>query len=239
MNHNDSPILPPGRAIILAAGRGKRLRPHTDYTPKPLLRIDGRPMLESVLLSLREGGVNEVCIVINHLAEQIKTFVGDGRNWQLNISYAYQKKPMGTADAVRCAADFIIEPCYILAADYALPLHFLSDLKNAYLEQSCPLFASLKALASAELSQKSSVRFNENGQIAEIVEKPAPGQAPSPIGASLFFIVPVEIGRYLNKIPLSSRGEYELTDVLNLMIRDGFSMNGFLQPQPAEWSQNS
>ncbi len=226
----------PKRAVILAAGRGTRLRPYTDLTPKPLLEIDGRPMLETVLIAAKAAGVAEVCIVVHHLAEQIKAFVGNGRKWDLSVSYVYQERLAGTADAVHCAADFITSPCFILAADYALPRHFLTDLKEAYLAQSCPLFASLKALDTAELSRKSSVRFSQDGRITEIVEKPPPGQAPSNISAGLFLIVPPEIRSYLQNPTLSSRGEYEIMDILNHMILDGHPMSGLLQPQPPEWT---
>lgn len=225
----------PNRAIILAAGRGKRLRPHTDETPKPMLSVNGRPMIETVFLALKACGVKEVCIVINHLGEQIKEFAGDGNQWQLDISFVYQEKLMGTADAVRCAADFITESCYILAADYALPPNFLVELQTAYKTHSFPLFISLKTLEPAELSQKSSVRFDEDGRIAEIVEKPPLGQAPSNIGAALFMIVPVQIRSYLQNLMLSPRDEYEIMDLINRMIQDGYPMAGLLQPQPQEW----
>lgn len=192
-------------------------------------------MLETIILSLKEAGVKDVCIVVHHLSRQIKAFAGNGRQWKLNITYAYQENPIGTANAVRCAADFITGHCFILAADYALPIHFLSDLQRAYQVQSCPLFASLKKLDTAEMAQKSSVRFDKKGQITEIVEKPSPGQAPSSIGASLFLIVPPDIRSYLDNLTLSSRGEYEIMDVLNRMIQDGYPMSGLLQPQPPEW----
>lgn len=225
----------PKRAVVLAAGRGTRLRPYTDQTPKPLLEIDGRPMLETVLIAAKEAGVAKVCIVVHHLADQVQAFVGNGRKWDLAVRYTYQEKLMGTANAVRCAADFITGSCFILAADYALPRHFLTDLKEAYLAQSCPLFASLKEIETAELARKSSVRLGQDGRITEIVEKPPPGHAPSNISAGLFLIVPQDIRSYLQNPPLSSRGEYEIMDILNRMILDGYPMSGLLQPEPPEW----
>jgi dTDP-glucose pyrophosphorylase len=193
-------------------------------------------MLETIFLALKACGVSQVCIVINHLGEQIRKFAGDGKQWRLNISYVYQEKLIGTADAVRSAADFITESCYILAADYALPQNFILDLQSAYIAQDCPLFISLKTLETAELSQKSSLRFDGNGRIAEIVEKPPPGLAPSNISAAPFMIVPVEIRPYLQNLSLSPRGEYEIMDVLNQMAKDGYPISGFLQPQPPEWT---
>lgn len=230
-----SPLFAPNKAIILAAGHGKRLRPYTDLTPKPLLTVNGLPMLETIFMAVQAAGISEVCLVVHHLADQIQDFAGNGQRWQLKISYVHQKAPLGTADAVRSAADFITEPCYILAADYALPINFLTDLRDAYIAQSCPLFASLKELSPEELAQKSSVRFDENGRIIEIVEKPDPDQTPSSTAAALFLIVPPEIRPYLTNLTPSIRGEFELTDVLNQMIRDNYPMSGLLQPQPEEW----
>jgi bifunctional UDP-N-acetylglucosamine pyrophosphorylase/glucosamine-1-phosphate N-acetyltransferase len=192
-------------------------------------------MLETVFLALQEAGVVDVCLVLHHLAPKIERFAGNGRQWQLNISYAHQQSLLGTADAVRSAANFINGSCYILAADYALPHNFIADLRDAYTAQSRPLFASLKKLSLAELSQKSSVRFGVDGRIVEIVEKPAPGQAPSDIGAAPFLIVPHGIGRFLTHLSPSIRGEYELTAVLNQMIKSGIPMSGLVQPEPPEW----
>jgi glucose-1-phosphate thymidylyltransferase len=96
-------------------------------------------MLETIFEALHEAAVHDVCLVLQHLASQIQAFVGDGQRWRLNVSYAYQQELLGTADAARCAADFISGPCYILAADYALPVNFLTDLRDAYKAQSCPL----------------------------------------------------------------------------------------------------
>jgi UTP-glucose-1-phosphate uridylyltransferase len=118
-----------------------------------------------------------------------------------------------------------------------LPLNFLSDLRDAYIRQTSTLFASLKELRLEEISQKSSVRFNPNGGIAEILEKPTLEQVSTSIGAAPFFIVPPEIGRSLADLTLSARGEFELPDVLNRMIQDNHPMNGILQPQPPEWKK--
>ncbi len=196
-------------------------------------------MLETIFLALQEAAVQDVCLVLHHLAPKIQAFAGDGQKWGLNITYANQKQLLGTADALRTAAHFISSPTYILAADYALPRHFLAELRDAYIAQASPLFVSLKELSPAELAQKSSVRFDKNGRIAEIIEKPAPGQAPSNIAAALFFIVPPEIRQYLTHLTPSIRGEYELIDALNQMIQDNTPMNGLLQPQPPEWHSSN
>jgi NDP-sugar pyrophosphorylase family protein len=228
---------PPTRAIILAAGRGHRLRPYTDNTPKPLLPVNGRPTLDYILQALAMAAVTDVCLVTQHLAGQIEAYVGDGHKWAMCAGYRRQPAMLGTAHALKMAADFITAPCFVLAADYALPLTYLQDLKAAYRQSNATLAVSLKQLPLTEINNRSSVRFAADGRILEIVEKPAPGTAPSAIGASLLYIVPPVICRYLVDMPLSERQEYELPAVINQMLSDGYEMVGCLQPAPPEWQK--
>lgn len=224
----------PSRAVILAAGRGRRLRPHTDHTPKPLLPVGGRPTLDYVLAALAHAGVDQVCLVTRYLAEQIEAYVGDGARWGMAISFRRQPALGGAAQALQAAVDFLAAPAFVVAADYALSLDSLRQLKAAYLAQEAALAVSLKRLPTGELSARSSVRFSDDGRILEIVEKPAPGAAPGPIGASLIFIVPPDIRRYLKELRPSARGEYELQTVINQMLRDGYPIAGCLQAAPPE-----
>lgn len=228
-------VEPPYRAIVLAAGRGKRLRPFTDHTPKPLLPVNGRPTLDYVLKALQNVGVTEVALVVNYLAEQIEAYVGSGAEWGMNATFFHQATMAGTGDAVQTAVSFIESSCYIVAADYILPPDYLRPLRHAYLQEQTALVTSLKALPPAELSQRSSVRFDASGQIVEIVEKPAPGQAPSSLGASLIYIVPPAIKPYLAQLTESVRQERELQQAINGMLRDGRSMHGVVQAAPVEW----
>lgn len=227
------------RGVILAAGRGRRLRPHTDRTPKPMLPVGDRPMLAYTLDALAAAGVSEVCLVIGYLGEQIAAYVGDGSDWGLNVQYRQQQERRGTADALREAQKFLTEPTFVMAADYILPKDYLVELKEAYRASGKEMAVSLKRLPARELASRSSVRFGEGGDVVSIVEKPEPGAAPSSVGASLIYIVPPAIRRYLEKLHLSSRGEYELPAVLNRMIRDGFEMIGVLQEPPEEWTPPS
>lgn len=223
------------KAIVLAAGRGKRLRPYTDHTPKPMLLWNGRPTIHTTLTALANIGVSDVCLITHYLAEQIEAFVGDGSTWGLRVCFLRQHEINGTATAVQLAANFIDSPTIVVAADYILPFDYLQDLHAAYLQAGTPMATSLKALPADELGQRSSVRFAADGTIAEVVEKPASGQAPSNIGASLIYIVPPQIRRYLTELTASPRGEYELPTVINQMVRDGYKLSGLLQPAPEEW----
>jgi dTDP-glucose pyrophosphorylase len=104
--------------VVLAAGEGRRLRPLTEHWPKPILPIDGRPVIATLLLELRAAGLSEVTVVVGHLAEQVEGLLGDGSGFGLSIRYARQPAPDGSADAVRCALDAGAElPLLVAGAD--------------------------------------------------------------------------------------------------------------------------
>ncbi|MGB2680385.1 MAG: sugar phosphate nucleotidyltransferase, partial [Candidatus Competibacter sp.] len=76
------------RAMILAAGRGERMRPLTDHTPKPLLLVAGKPLIAHHLEALRAAGFREIVINTGHLGEQLPAALGDGRTWAVRIAYS-------------------------------------------------------------------------------------------------------------------------------------------------------
>lgn len=99
----------------MAAGLGTRMRPLTERYAKPVLPIDGRPVLGSLLRELAAARITDVTVVCGHLAEQVERFVGDGAAWSLRARFARQERPDGSTDAVLAAA---AEPPYlVLGAD--------------------------------------------------------------------------------------------------------------------------
>jgi GTP:adenosylcobinamide-phosphate guanylyltransferase len=111
------------RAVVMAAGEGSRLRPLTERWPKPILPIDGRPVIATLLRELAAAGVERVVVVTGHLAEQVEALVGDGSAFGLDVAYARQPGVLGSADAVQralaagleppvlvCGADTVFEP---------------------------------------------------------------------------------------------------------------------------------
>jgi NDP-sugar pyrophosphorylase family protein len=105
-------------AVVMAAGEGSRLRPVTHRWPKPVLPIDGRPVLATLLRELRAGGLQRVWVVTGHLAEQVERLVGDGSAFGVDVLTARQPGVLGSADAVQRALDAgASPPCLVLAAD--------------------------------------------------------------------------------------------------------------------------
>jgi dTDP-glucose pyrophosphorylase len=89
----------------MAAGEGRRLRPLTERWPKPVLPVDGRPVVATLLRELADAGIERVWLVIGHLGEQLETLVGDGSAFGLEVAYARQPEPLGSADALRRALE--------------------------------------------------------------------------------------------------------------------------------------
>jgi len=105
-------------AIVMAAGEGRRLRPVTERWPKPVLPIDGRPVLGTLLRELTAAGIGRAFVVTGHLSEQVRSLAGDGVAWGLAVNYADQPRPDGSADAVaRALAVGAEPPCLVVGAD--------------------------------------------------------------------------------------------------------------------------
>ena len=93
------------RAVILAGGRGTRLRPYTTVFPKPLMPIDDMPILEVVIRQLRHAGITDIVMAVGHLAELLEAYFGDGRRWGVHITYSREDQPLGTAGPLALIPD--------------------------------------------------------------------------------------------------------------------------------------
>lgn len=225
-------------AVLLAAGRGKRQRPYTDVTPKPLLPVDGRPTLDYVLRAVKKAGVERVCLVTNHLEQQIFAYVGDGARWGLEVCFAHQAALRGNGDALLSippgwSRD---EPVMVAATDYALAENALLELAQARERHRVEIVMSLKECPLHELASRSTVQVDGDWRVQRIIEKPQPDEILSPYAASILFILPPQTWDYLARTPPSPRGEIEMQSAIDAMIGDGYAAFGVLQPAPLEWT---
>jgi choline kinase len=105
-------------AVVMAAGEGRRLRPLTERWPKPILPIDGKPVIATLLRELADAGIGAVSVVTGYLAQQVEELVGDGSAFGISVGYAHQPEPLGSADAVRRALEAgASAPLLVVAAD--------------------------------------------------------------------------------------------------------------------------
>lgn len=230
----------PNVAVLLAAGRGRRLRPHTDNTPKPLLPVNGKPTLDYVLEAVVEAGIKRVMLVTHYLEAQIHDHVGDGSRWGLDVRYVHQAQMLGTGHALRIAIDACpdwFDGLFLLTAtDYIFSADFLHALVIEQQRRQADIVVSMKRLSSAEMVGRSSVRFHDDWAVDEIVEKPAAGHAPSSFGASLIYVLPSTIRDELPQLEKSPRGEYEVQGAINQLITNGATAYGLVQGAPPEWT---
>lgn len=109
------------RAMVLAAGRGTRLAPLTDTTPKPLVPVAGRPLLEYILDFLRAGGISDVVINLHHLGQRIADHVGDGGRFGLRVRYSWEEEILDTGGGIKHAASLLAgEPFVVVNGDSLL-----------------------------------------------------------------------------------------------------------------------
>jgi NDP-sugar pyrophosphorylase family protein len=107
-----------GKAMILAAGMGTRLKPLTDDKPKCLMPLAGRPLIDWTLSWLKEHGITECVINLHYLPDMVKAFVGDGSQYGMKVRYSYEQELLGTAGAVKKVEDFFTDgPFYVIYAD--------------------------------------------------------------------------------------------------------------------------
>jgi NDP-sugar pyrophosphorylase family protein len=195
-------------AVILAAGLGTRLRPHTLTTPKPLLPVRGRPILDWTLGALPPA-VDRVVVVVNYLAEQIEDYLR-GQTHVAEWAVVRQQQPRGTGDALRSCRDH-------LRSEHFLTLNG-DDLYGA---------ADLAALARhpagvlvhpVEQPRQFGIAFlKPDGTLERLVEKPdLDGRRLANTGAYVF---PREV--FQIELKLSARGEYEITDYVTSLARSG------------------
>ncbi|HEU4698112.1 MAG TPA: sugar phosphate nucleotidyltransferase [Gemmatimonadales bacterium] len=124
-------------AVILAGGKGTRLRPYTTTLPKPLMPVGERPILEIILGQLRRAGVGRVTIAVNHMADLIMAFFGDGRKFGLEIAYSMEDQPLGTVAPLRLI-ESLPERFLVMNGDVLTDLDY-ADLYRAHERAGAPL----------------------------------------------------------------------------------------------------
>ena len=122
------------RVVILAGGKGTRLKPYTTVFPKPLMPIGDMPILEVVLRQLKSFGFEKITLSVNHLAELIQTFFGDGSQLGLDISYCMEDEPLGTAGSISLVED-ITETFIVMNGDLLTTLDY-SAIVQSHIDSS-------------------------------------------------------------------------------------------------------
>jgi len=206
------------RAVILAAGRGTRMRELTNDVPKPMIEVRGKPVLQHIVEGLRDAGVRRFVIIVGYHAETVRNFFGDGRRHNVDIDYVTQTVQDGTGRVVNLARSFAGDAPFILSYGDILvsPVNYkrVVDLPN-------DVEAIITLPRGEDVGKGGAVFLNEQMELVDLREKPKPGEPTSPwYNAGLYAFRP-SIFEFIAKLEPSPRGEYELTDAIRYLARSG------------------
>lgn len=155
--------------VIMAGGMGTRLMPLTENTPKPMLLINGKPILERIIEKLVEQGFQNFYISINYLGEKIKDYFGDGIKWDINIQYIEEDKRLGTAGALSKIKNILQEPFLVMNGDIITDINFRNLLDEHIQNNSMATMCVYEQVHQVPFGV---VDFDENNIITELKEKP-------------------------------------------------------------------
>jgi NDP-mannose synthase len=202
------------KAVVLAGGKGARLAPYTTILPKPLMPIGEMPILEVMLLQMREAGITDVVLTVGHLSELLRAFFKDGHQFGLNITYSYEKCPLGTAGPI-ALVDGLDETFLVSNGDVLTTLN-LRELIQFHREQK-----AIATIASHHRQSKIDlgvIQKDGNYRITGYIEKPV-------------YDFLVSMGVYVFEpavLPYIQRNEYlDFPDLVKNLIAAGERVVGY------------
>ena len=210
--------------VIVAGGFGKRLLPLTSKTPKPMLKIDGVPMIEKIILKASSEGFLNFIISVHYKKNVIKKYLGNGKKYGINIKYLEEKKPLGTAGFLSILKHKKNTNLVVTNADVYSQLKY-ENLLNFHISQNSKITTTVKI--HQYINPYGVVRTNGNN-ILEIVEKPST-QTFVNVGV---YVINTNIIKYLK-----TNTKIDMTDFINLIINKKISCIAF--PLHERWEDFS
>jgi dTDP-glucose pyrophosphorylase len=225
------------KAVILAAGKGTRMKELTQEVPKPMLKVQGRPILEHIVDGLAGAGIREICVITGWRAEVVEAHFGDGSALGVKIVYARQEVQDGTGKAPELAKDFVGDNPFLLTyGDILVKLETYGRMLARFGEGA---FSGLLTVTQGEDITKGGLNFFDDAFcLKRLIEKPSaeqvddlrqegwlkPGE-PVWYNAGIYMFQPL-VFDFTARLQKSSRGEYELTDALSAMVAAGHRIAG-------------
>jgi bifunctional UDP-N-acetylglucosamine pyrophosphorylase/glucosamine-1-phosphate N-acetyltransferase len=203
------------KAIIMCAGEAKRMRPLTNTRPKAILPVAGKPILEHLIIEIKEAGISDIVLVVGHKAEDIRRHFGNGAEWRVNIEYVMHERPLGTADAINRAERLVGERFLAANGDIVVKRQDIAKLAR---RQKTTLglieIEGMRDTAWVETEGRQVVGINEK------VEAP-----PTNLVNAGLYLLTSDIFRAIKETPKSPRDEYEITASLQLLIDGGHGVS--------------
>ena len=204
----------PNQAVIMAGGKGTRLRPLTLDTPKPMLELAGRPILEIIIESLATHGITDITISLNYQFEKIRTHFGDGQQLGVRIEYLNEDKPTGTGGALRLLREKPRDPVLVMNGDILTRVDYRS-LIDFHRESKC---AAVVAARSYEIEVPFGVINVQDGLMQKIIEKPTQSFL---VNAGIYVLSP-DVFEYLPDAAF-----FDMTDLLQHIASQDMKISVF------------
>jgi len=198
------------RAVIMAGGEGRRLRPRTEATPKPLVAVQGRPLIEFMIERLRQSGIASVLIAVHHKADMIRDRLGDGSRLGVAIEYVEEPEPLGTMGALPLMRERLDAPFFVVNGDILTKCDFRAmweyHLPLSYVAMTVGMSLHQVDIPYGEFT------LHEGRQVTRVEEKP---RKQFPVNAGIYVLDP-------SVIDVIPAGEYfDATDMIRALVNQG------------------
>ncbi|MFC1454931.1 sugar phosphate nucleotidyltransferase [Candidatus Undinarchaeota archaeon] len=210
------------KGVILAAGKGTRLKPLTDKIPKPLVKINGKPLILYSIDYLKRAGIKDIGIVVGYKKEQLKKYLGNGSKFGVRITYITQKKTLGIANAIKYTEKFIGNSSFVVILPDNLFSHSLKTMVSKHKKSGAEASVGVKEVDNP--SQLGVVELDQKGKVERLIEKPK--NPPTNLAAvGIYLFSSNSVFNVIDNLKPSRRGEYEITDTLQKMVDLGMKVN--------------
>jgi glucose-1-phosphate thymidylyltransferase len=205
------------KALVLAGGKGTRLRPLTHTTTKSLVPVANRPVLHYVMHHLHEAGIRQVGVIISpETGDQIKESLTENP-WDFELTFIPQAQPLGLAHAVKTARDFLADDAFVMYLGDNLIGHGIRDLIGSFTREHADAAILLKQVDNPQAFGVAQV--DGHGRVLHLIEKPK--DPPSNLALVGVYVFQPAIHQAIDAIKPSARGELEITDAIQELLDRG------------------
>lgn len=209
------------KAVLMAGGKGSRIRPLTLSRPKPMIPVANRPMIEYIVDKVKKSGFNELVVTLSYLKGQIKNLLEKDYP-DMNIKYSVEKKPLGTAGGVKKASKYIDDTFFVLSGDVLVDID-LNEILNFHKKNKA--IATMVLTPVEDPSQYGIAVLDDKNHIVKFLEKPSPHEVFSKIANTGTYILEPEIFDYIN----NKKREIDFSkDIFPQLITEKARMCGYI-----------
>ncbi len=207
------------KAVLLAAGEGVRLQPLTATRPKHLINVAGKPILQYCLEAVKKAGIEDVIIVTHYMDEAIRNYFGEGQKLGLNLSYVKQKSILGTGNAANEAEHYLDGDFVLVYGDLLFGYDSVKKVLELF-KQEKPV--AVMGVVPVDNPESYGIIEQDNQKnVKRIIEKPDKEKVTSNLANAGIYAFSKEVFNKIRQTEASVRGEWELTDAITLLAKDG------------------